>query len=128
MKKILTISAIATLVLLLMTSLLNIQNGFDLFMSSTPIHDGARVVLIGALVIALIVGRPRTKVLRVSFAFISGVVTVFAFTSAVSGSLQMFDTLGYILASVILMSESIELEERSSLASTKAHTNRATYS
>ena len=75
MKKILTLSAIATLLLLLVTSFFQIRNGFDLFMSASPIHDVARVVLIGALVVTIFAERPRSKIVRLVFVLISACIT-----------------------------------------------------
>lgn len=111
MKKILTLSAIASLSLLLVTSVFHIRNGFDLFMSATPIHDVARIVLIGGLVVTLFIERPRSKVMRMAFALISAGVTIYAVGSAANYTLQLFDTLAYALSAVILMTESLEINE-----------------
>lgn len=112
MRKLLTLCAIATLGLLLVTSLTGIRNGYDLFMSATPLHDGARVVLIGVLLFSLAIGDAPHRVIRGVFVYFSAAVTVFALACASSGNLQIFDTLSYIMAAVILMAEAIRVDER----------------
>lgn len=111
MKRLLTIGAIITLGLLLVTSLFRMQNGFDLLMTSSAVHDGARIVLMLMLIVTLIEILPRPRVVRAIFAYTSATITIFALATAIAGSLQIFDTLSYILAAVILMAESVEEED-----------------
>lgn len=118
MKKLLTVGAIGILSLLLATSLFDIKNGLDLFMNTSLFHDSARIMLIVALLVTLVVSRPRPKVLRLLLAAVSLMITASSLISAVNFTLQLFDTLAYILAAVILMTESLEVEEPRSKSKT----------
>lgn len=117
MKRKLTISTAAVLTTMLIASLTSSDLGFMLMMSSAPEHNIARIVLIAALAAIVMTSQPRSKVFRAGLAIISAGVTTYALTQTANYELQLFDTLAYLLAAVILMTESLESEHTIVLSS-----------
>lgn len=112
MKRILTIGTIIVLFIMIAASLTSTNLGFTLMMSAAPEHNIARIVLTGALIAVAVTSRPRARYFRVALAVISVTITSYALYQASDYGLQLFDALTYVLAGLILMTESLEVEPK----------------
>jgi len=110
MKRIVTIGTIIVLMIMLVASLTSSNLGFTLMMSTGLEHNIARIVLIAALLAITFTARPRSKEFRIGLAVISAGITAYALAQTANYGLQIFDSLAYVLAGVILMTESLEVD------------------
>lgn len=92
------------------------------FIGTDTADNIARVVLIGMLMKLLVVSQPRAKVFRVMLALIGAGVASYALLKTTGYQLQIIDAGVYVLASLILLIESLEPEPTTSksLSSQKA--------
>lgn len=119
MKKVLTIGTISVLIAQLFTSLAGVETGFSLLMGVGPAHDIARVVLVVALIAIAVTARPRSKMLRMSFAFVAVNMVLFTLSQTLNYGFLMLDTMTYLLAATLIMIEAIEVEPKPVLSSAK---------
>jgi len=117
MKQKLTMSTAMVLLIILVASLSKSEVGFMLMMSTAREHNIARIVLVGVLVAMVMTTRPRSKAFRAGLAILSTGITAYALTQTANFELQLFDTLVYLLAGIILMTESLETEHSMALSS-----------
>lgn len=110
MKRIVTIGTIIVLAIMLFTSLTSSNLGFTLMMSTAVEHNIARIVLLLTLITITFTVRPRSKEFRMILAAISASITAYALAQTANYGLQIFDSLVYVLAAVILMTESLEVD------------------
>lgn len=120
MKRTLTVGTIIVLFIMIAATLSSSNLGFTLMMSAGLEHNIARIVLIGALLAVALTSRPRGRYFRMSLATISATIAAYALIQASNYGLQLFDALAYMLAGLILMTESLEVEpQRMELSSSK---------
>lgn len=112
MKRTLTIGTIIVLFIMIAATLTSSNLGFTLMMSSSQEHNIARIVLIGALIAVALTSRPRGRYFRMSLAVVSATISAYALIQASNYGLQLFDALAYMLAGLILMTESLEVEPK----------------
>lgn len=120
MKRTLTVGTIIVLFIMIAATLSSSNLGFTLMMSTGLEHNIARIVLIGALLAVALTSRPRGRYFRMSLATISATIAAYALIQTSNYGLQLFDALAYMLAGLILMTESLEVEpQRMELSSSK---------
>ena len=112
MKRTLTIGTIVVLFIMIAATLTSSNLGFTLMMSFSQEHNIARIVLIGALLAVALTSRPRSRYFRMSLAVVSATITAYALIQASNYGLQLLDALVYMLAGLILMTESLEVEPK----------------
>lgn len=108
-KSLVFIGTIALLVAMIgMTTVGN--TGLDLIMSTAPLHNLLRSVIIVSLLVLGATARPRPHWLRLGIGCVSIVIMVVALVQTFNYSLQILDALIYLASATVFMSESLESE------------------
>lgn len=110
MKRALTVCTVAALLLMASVSLMHVETGFSLFMSTDIDHVVARLIIVSALLAILIIPPPRVRALRIVLIMTSLLVISFAVTQTITYQLGLLDSVAYFLAGLLLSIDAFEVD------------------
>lgn len=106
-KSIISITAITLLAAMIILSVLG-GGGLDIIMSTAPLHNALRALLIGGLLVLVLTVRPRPKIVRAGLGLTALTTIVLTVSQTMAYSLQLLDILMYTAVAIVLMVEAVE--------------------
>lgn len=125
MKKALTISTIAALLLMASVAAFHVEVGFSLFMSSEIDHIIARIILAVVLFVTLVATRPRSQTIRMVLGTIALLTIAFSIMQTINYHLSLLDSVAYFLAGLLVSIEAFEADFETPIQAPLPKTHRA---